>query len=74
MPSGSRARRASAHVDARPMASEIPFRPWGHIDESALALEGMWMGNPGEYPPVQFRFDGVNSVRRDEQEFVSPVD
>lgn len=51
------------------MASEIPFRPWSANDETSYALEGMWMANPGEYPPVRFRFDDVNTVRREEGEF-----
>jgi len=33
-------------------------------DEDMYALEGMYMPNPGEYPPVKFPFDETNTVRQ----------
>lgn len=32
-------------------------------DEDMYALEGMYMPNPGEFPPVKFPFDSTNTVR-----------
>lgn len=32
------------------------------FDETDFALEGMWMANPGEYPPVKLPFDETNTV------------
>lgn len=40
----------------------LPPRPLG-VDESALALEGMYMANPGEFEPVKLPFDDSNAVR-----------
>lgn len=42
---------------------DLPHRPYGVVDETAFALEGMWMPNPGEYPPTKHPFDDVNTVR-----------
>jgi hypothetical protein len=36
----------------------------GEPDEDMYALEGMYMPNPGEYPPVKFPFDETNTVRQ----------
>lgn len=32
------------------------------FDETDFALEGMWMPNPGEYPPVKLPLDETNTV------------
>ena len=45
------------------MPSPFPERPFGVVDSTAYALEGMYMPNPGEFEPPKLTYDDSNAVR-----------
>ena len=61
----------SLHVTTRSAAAmppPFPERPFGVVDATTYALEGMYMPNPGEFEAPKLTYDDSNAVRATDQD------